>query len=688
MRSSPKPSLARARLSRLPAPLALVALLVTSACSGEGPLAPIGSVEVPATVRAELDGPFWASPFPSEHRRGPDGRFDLSGFDGKGIALVEGIVSLAAEADGFGLTSGAFFALDAELDPASLPATVEESVAPEASVFLIDVDETSPTLGSRVPVRVAFTSAATPFGIERQLALVPLQGIVLRPGARYAAVVTRDVLDARGLPLARSAFFEALVNGERPEGLGDAAALEYEAALVELALAGTPREHVAGLAVFRTGVPDAAFGKALEGARASALPLAMQQPLTLVETFDGYCVLEGVVQMPTYQSGTPPYTDEGGGWQLDASGAPIEQALEPARVVLTIPRAPKPASGYPLVIFSRTGGGGDRPLVDRGPHAVAGGPAEPGTGYAADFAEVGFAGLSIDGPHGGLRNVTGADEQFLVYNFGNPLALRDNIRQSALEIALAVDFALAQSLDVSACVGAGPGPATFDEGALAVMGHSMGASIIPLAVAFEPRLRGMVLSGAGASFLENVLHKLSPVPTKGLAEIILGYAGTHSLTTEDPVLSMLQWAGEPADMPAYARRVLHEPAGAEHHVLMLQGIVDTYILPPIANATSLSLGLDLAGEPLDDDGDERLSGFLPLEPLLAFSGRARVGFPVTGNVAGPSRTAIVVQHAEDGLEDGHEIAFQSADARRQVRCFLRSLAGGVPTVPAPGVDCP
>lgn len=678
--ASPLASLAAASLA--------AASLASTACSSQPALTPIGSVEVPATVRAELDGPFWASPFPSEHRRGPDGRVDLSGFDGKGIALVEGIVSLAAESSGFGLTSGAFFALDADLDVASLPATVEDSVAPDATVFLIDLDEASPGLGARVPVRVAFTSAATPFGIERQLALVPLQGLPMRPSTRYAAVVTRDVLDARGLPLARSAFFEALVGGERPEGLGEAAHLEYEAALTQLELAGTARADVAGLAVFRTGAPEVDFGLALEGARASALPLAVQEPLALVETFDSFCVFEGVVAMPTYQAGVPPYTDEGGGWVLDASGAPVEQALEPARVVLTIPRAPMPTAGYPLVVFSRTGGGGDRPLVDRGPHAVAGGPSEPGTGYARDFADVGFAGLSIDGPHGGLRNVTGADEQFLVYNFGNPLALRDNIRQSALEIALAVDFALAQSLDVSACVGAGPGPAAFDEGALAVMGHSMGASIIPLAVAFEPRLRGMVLSGAGASFLENVLHKLSPVPTKGLAEIILGYAGTHSLTTEDPVLSMLQWAGEPADPPVYAGRVLRSAAGAEHHVLMVQGIVDTYILPPIANATSLSLGLDLAGEALDDDGDPRLEGFLPLEPLLAFAGRARVGFPVTGNVSEPARTAIVVQHAEDGLEDGHEIAFQSAAARQQVRCFLRSLASGVPTVPAPGVGCP
>ena len=37
------------------------------------------------------------------------------------------------------------------------------------------------------------------------------------------------------------------------------------------------------------------------------------------------------------------------------------------------PFAGNPAAGYPLAVFIRTGGGGDRPMIDRGPHAIAGG---------------------------------------------------------------------------------------------------------------------------------------------------------------------------------------------------------------------------------------------------------------------------------------------------------------------------
>jgi len=151
-----------------------------------------------------------------------------------------------------------------------------------------------------------------------------------------------------------------------------------------------------------------------------------------------------------------------------------------------------------------------------------------------------------------------------------------------------------------------------------------------------------------------------------LAQTILGYAD-FELTAGDPVLSLLQWAGETADPQIYGRRILDEPVGAPRRVLMVQGIVDHYILPSIANATSLAMGLDLAGPALDEGASE-LAEFTPLATLLPLAGRAHVGLPMSGNREGV--TAVVVQHASDGIEDGHEVLFQKQAPRRQVRCFL------------------
>ena len=96
-----------------------------------------------------------------------------------------------------------------------------------------------------------------------------------------------------------------------------------------------------------------------------------------------------------------------------------------------------------------------------------------------------------------------------------------------------------------------------------------------------------------------------------LIELSFGYTFRgYTMTQGDPALSMLQWALEPADPPTYG-------ALAKGHVLMFQGVVDHYILPPMANAASLSLGLDLAGDELDRQSVELL-GFTPFGDVATF----------------------------------------------------------------------
>ncbi len=181
---------------------------------------------------------------------------------------------------------------------------------------------------------------------------------------------------------------------------------------------------------------------------------------------------------------------------------------------------------------------------------------------------------------------------------------------------------------------------------------------------------------------------------KPIAELILGYpARDRELTEHDPAVSLVQWAAEPADPPVYNLLLLERPQPFPH-ILMLQGIVDTYIMPPIANASSLSLGLDLAGQALDAE-HPALRHLRSLEPLLPFSGRERIDLPASGNRRSGAldrRTAVVVQHPEDGVEDGHEVVFQTDPPKFQYRCFLESFAAGdMPVVPRagdPGGECP
>jgi hypothetical protein len=341
--------------------------------------------------------------------------------------------------------------------------------------------------------------------------------------------------------------------------------------------------------------------------------------------------------------------------------------------------------------FIRTGGGTNRPLIDRGPEATNGGPPiTPGTGPALWFAMAGMAGAMVDGPHEDLRNPTNDNEDFLMFNINNADALRDNVRESAAEYALFAHTLAGLSLDVSDCLGTTPSVATFDASHMGLMGHSMGSTISPLVMEAEPMYRILVMSGAGASWIENIIWKQQPLDIRPVVDLLLRYNTLdppRDVPEDDPVLTLLQWSVEAADPLVYTRALLQDPAAGQspRPVLMEQGIVDHYIMPPIANATSLSLGLDLTGTPLDATSAElTMDGAPTLESVLQYSGRSQIPLPVAGNFAS-GVTAVVIQHPSDGIEDGHEMVFQTDPPKREYRCFLQTwVAGQTPLVPLPG----
>ncbi|MBL8953748.1 MAG: hypothetical protein JNK82_23435 [Myxococcaceae bacterium] len=588
------------------------------------------------------------------------------------------VTGIEREARGFGLNSGVFFKLQLPenpdekrftlLDPDraakwALP-TREQSMGADATVFLMNVET-----GRRTPVDVAFSMKKTQYRPAALLSVVPWQGQPLEPGALHAAVI----MSAAGgeEPFARPRFIDALIAGKATPELGPKARAAYDRALKALEGQGVDLRSVAGLSVFTTDDPKVALDHAFSQAKRDGLQL--DTPFSAAEVYADYCVYRAVVKVPVYQAGTPPFIPAGGDWQYGPDGALLLQSRERANVVLTLPRRAAPAAGFPLAVFVRTGGGGEDPLLHRGVSNAEWNVLEPGTGPAQEFAREGYAGLSVDGPHGGLRNVTGMDEQVLVFNFLNPPALRDNIRQTAIEQALLAEWSTTLTVDASACPGLASAAVKFDGEHVALMGHSMGATIAPLVAALEPRYRALLLSGAGASWVENVLYKQKPWPIEELASLLIGYLPTE-LDRFDPVLSMVQWAADSADPLNYNRYL------GDRHVLMQQGIVDHYIMPSIANAASASLGLDVAGPYVDKQTPE-LWFDETLEQSLTWSGRRHLEYPVSANRDG--RTQVVVQHQADAIRDGHEVVFQTEPPKRQYRKFLRTFLTGTPVVEDP-----
>jgi hypothetical protein len=685
-------------LSRLtPVFVGLLPVLALVACSSGPPRAESKKAASNAgTVNMLFQrASFYDAPFPSDDLVKSDGTIALDAFPNpNSIALVTMTKAMAGTVHGFAEEGAVYFTVTGPLSPKALPA-MAATVTPAASVFLMNVQAGSPDYLKRIPLKVQFETDGGPYGAPNLLSLLPLQGTPMRPTTRYAAVVTT------ALGVSASAEMTAIATGAQPAGLSSKVFQEYEDAVASLGKAGVAAGSIAGLAVFTTDDPTAQLQVVLKDALAH-VP-APDRPFQRTDLYDSYCVYESTLSMPDYQAGQAPYTyacatsdplckQAGGGWVFDAAGQPVLQRHEEAGMVITIPRAPMPAGGWPIAHFIRTGGGGNRPLVDRGPEAVNGGPPiDPGTGPALWFALAGFAGATVDGPHEDLRNLTNDNEDFLMFNVFNPPALRDNVRESGVEYALYAHVLSALTLDVSDCPGT-TGPAHFDTSHFALMGHSMGATIAPLAAAFEPLYGAVVASGSGASWIENVIWKQQPLDVRGVIGVLLGYTQQRrSLDDDDPVLTLFQWAEEPADSDVYSRGLVAEPPAGlpPRNWLMEQGIVDHYILPPIANAMSLSLGLDLLGTPLDDTSAELTDAGDPtLESVIALStGKQLMTYPVSGNRTsqGQKLTTIVTQHPSDGIEDGHEMVFQTDAPKREYRCFLQTWAAGqTPVIPAPG----
>jgi hypothetical protein len=631
---------------------------------------------------------FYDAPFPSDDLVGSDGFVHIDGFPNLAapdtVAIIDQMKQLVATGShGFAEEGAVFFTLNGDSAPANLP-DMATSVTPAASVFLVGVSSSAPDFLHLRPVTVRYEADGGPFGAPNMLTVLPLQGAPLRPKTTYAAVVTT----ATGL--LPSPEMVAIASGTPPAAMPASVYAEYQSAISSVSQLGIASTDIAGLAVFTTDDPTRELGLVLADMLAHPVPLP-DTPFHQTDLFQDFCVYGATIPMPDYQAGDPPYTfaETGGGWAFDPSGKPVQQRTEEAGMFITIPRIPMPASGWPIAHFIRTGGGGNRPLVDRGPQATNGGPPiAPGTGPALWFAKAGLAGATLDGPHEDLRNLTNDNEDFLMFNINNAAALRDNVRESAAEYALFAHVLAGLQLDVSDCPGT-TSPARFDSTRVALMGHSMGATIAPLVLEAEPMYRAVVLSGAGASWIENVIWKQLPLAVRPVVDLLLRYTTLdppRDIQEDDPVLTLLQWTAEGADPAVYTRALVEEPASGQsaRHVLMEQGIVDHYIMPPIANGTSLSLGLDLAGTPLDATSAELTGDKAPtLESVIAYSGRHQVALPVTGNYG--NVTAVVTQHPSDGIEDGHEMVFQTDPPKREYRCFLESWAAGqTPVLPLPG----
>jgi hypothetical protein len=587
---------------------ALVALVLCACTSSSGTTA----------LFAQNGSDFYDLPYPNDLRRHDDGSLDLSKFPTNSLLVDEYRVD-AETLDGFGLNSAIFARFSGPLDETSLPDPAA-STMPGASVYLVNL-----ATGERTPIIAHFRADKTNTIGDNRLVVRPYPGFGLDEGATYALVITNRVRDASGAAVEGTGEFK------------DTLAKAPWYAPLEQYLADNP-DDVVSAAVFTTQHATNIGLAIRKGVFATAAPTASD--ITPTSGVPEYTVVTGSYTAPNFQTGEPPYFSDGGEIQVDTDGVAIVQRMEPMRFAMTLPPGPVPANGFPICIYAHgTGGDYESFIAD-------------GTG--ARLAAEGIAVISTDQVLHGPRN-PGGDPEVAFFNFSNPYAGRDNALQGAADAWSQMRLALGMSFPD------GTGRTVhFDPDNLFFFGHSQGGLTGPAFIAFEPTLKGAVLSGTGGILYLSLLYKTAPV---SFPELIASVTRDNPIDEDNPTLALAQMWIERADGANYARLMVRNPPAdnGPKNIFQTEGFTDSYAPNPAIEAFATSLGGDIV----------MTASTMPVEGLT-LRGRTIVDAPVTDNLSGV--TAVLAQYKQQAGSDGHFVVFDIPAAQKQSSEFLGTLA--------------
>jgi hypothetical protein len=575
------------------------------------------------------------TPFPSDLYRDKGGR--LVAFEG-----MDDIMPLESETaaahlitlDGFGLRPVVEVFVDGELDPGSVPALSDSA---DASLFVIDVDATSPHRGHVAAMEWRLDPA------RRRIAGVTELGTSLREGTRYAVVVRDTLRDAAGTPLRAPPHFASLL--EDPANESTSYRDELRSALDELALRGVERGDVVLASTFTTQhatrdllaarrlaetapAPTLRFDdEALVFRGADALDALLgraerdesgeerwgwSNPTGLAHDHVGV-IATGIMTAPNFvhddDGSFLPHADA---FRYDAEGLPL--MVDPAAelpVSFALPAAPPPTGGYPVAIFGH-GLGASRhqlvalaePLTSRGWAVVAIDHHGHGSRFVdrdEDNNTPSFIG-GFDGDaslRDGFGDVVGVGSTFaFLHEMKNLTAMRDSIRQSVIDLGALVRLLRSPDLDLSAL--GEPGASTeLDGDHIVYLGESFGGVVGAVLSAVEPDLDLFVLDVPGGGIFDLALLG-SPV-MRPLVELWVSstYGLDERLDRFHPIIGVGQALIDGADPLSFApyaladRLSVRDAANGPRHVVLLEVVGDEVMPNRSTRALARAYGMPL-----------------------------------------------------------------------------------------------
>ncbi len=620
--------------------------------------------------RGTDDGDFFRLPFPNDIRTS-NGHPDFSAFPTPGAAvlgydLVARYASfIGANEDGFSTYPTITVRFSGAVDFSSLGAS--------QALQMLELDASG-----AVPVGFVWTmtTGRNQYVCNNALSARPQLGLPLKPGTQFAFVVSTSVTTADGKAIAVPSDLQALLSDSAPTDAALATAYGIYAPLRTWASSNGGTSKILDATIFTTGhastlaqtvvntvtsapVPTAGSWTLCNGTNVSPCPQAagVRACGSPDPAFDE---LHALVTLPILQSGTEPYLDPTqGGDVSDGAGNVTVTRTEQVCMALTVPKTTMPAGGFPLVVYAHGTGGSFRSHVTEGVAAnLAGATSSAGV-------KTPIAVLGIDQVETGTRRGASTDSpDNLFYNFANPAASRGNPLQGAADQASLLAYAKTLTVDASVTGSA------IKVASIAFWGQSQGATEGGIALPYVKGYAGAVLSGEGASLVDALLTKKSPV---NLASVVPMVLQDTAVDVYHPALALFQNALDEADPLNHAAGIAAAPLTAigAKHLFQPYGLGDTYA-PPITEQTfavAARLGLVTASSSVTTPD--------------TFGGLTAVPVPGSGNLSDGAKaiTAFVREYQPASTYDGHFVAFQNADAKVDVATFLADVvSGAVPKV--------
>ncbi|HSD86672.1 MAG TPA: hypothetical protein VLB44_04130, partial [Kofleriaceae bacterium] len=550
-----------------------IGAMTLAACEPDGT-----SVVMTSADEAPVYG---AAPFPTDALREGDHLGVLRGLDSIVERHTDLVAAQLAALDGFGMRPLVEFPLTGALDGATVPLHTAQL---QDSAGLVDIDPGSPEHGRVIAMDWHYDD------VRHVLAGVPASGEVLREGTRYAAFITSDLHDASDAPLVRA------------EAFADLTAARWQSTRDALRELDSARTGLAGITVFTTQHATAPLitAKSLT----AALPPSQLTFANPAIIFSGTTALDRMLGKATRASDGPRQglerwgNDNPTGIAHDHVGViatgtmtiarfrrddtktdgpedetftdpPQVIAMDEIPVTVILPRAPMPVDGYPVVIYGH-GLGASRdqlfsfaePLTSQG-YAIVGidmaghGSRFDPTDVRANMADQLSAFNGEAAMPDGFGDTTGLVTQFDFFEgFLGVSAVRDSIRQSALDLGRVVQMIGQPDLDLSALAGPGSANPKLDTRRVAYLGESFGTVVGTLFAATEPSIDLFVLDVPGGGILDQILPESAEIGSLAMPIIQSIYGPRHDLDRWNPLLGLMQAVLDGGDPLSYAPHVV------------------------------------------------------------------------------------------------------------------------------------